>query len=57
MQTSSPIRRNQICPCGSGLRFKHCHGKYPLPDRSICSTVCLRYRPASRSTVLRTLQK
>jgi predicted SAM-dependent methyltransferase len=20
-------RRNQICPCGSGRKFKHCHGK------------------------------
>jgi uncharacterized protein YecA (UPF0149 family) len=24
---SSPhIRRNDPCPCGSGQRFKHCHG-------------------------------
>lgn len=21
------LRRNQACPCGSGARFKHCHGK------------------------------
>jgi glycosyltransferase involved in cell wall biosynthesis len=21
------IRRNQLCPCGSGLKYKHCHGK------------------------------
>ena len=20
--------RNQPCPCGSGKKFKHCHGKY-----------------------------
>ena len=20
--------RNDLCPCGSGLRFKHCHGKF-----------------------------
>jgi len=19
--------RNEICPCGSGKKFKHCHGK------------------------------
>lgn len=23
----SRVGRNEICPCGSGLRFKHCHGK------------------------------
>ncbi|MGB0935710.1 MAG: preprotein translocase subunit SecA [Alphaproteobacteria bacterium] len=23
----NPIRRNAPCPCGSGKRFKHCHGK------------------------------
>lgn len=23
----SRVSRNEICPCGSGLRFKHCHGK------------------------------
>jgi len=22
-------RRNDLCPCGSGKRFKHCHGAYP----------------------------
>jgi len=21
-----PIARNTSCPCGSGLRYKHCHG-------------------------------
>ena len=21
------IRRNDPCPCGSGLKYKHCHGK------------------------------
>jgi uncharacterized protein YecA (UPF0149 family) len=21
------IRRNETCPCGSGKRFKHCHGR------------------------------
>jgi hypothetical protein len=23
---SSPTRRNEKCPCGSGKRYKHCHG-------------------------------
>jgi preprotein translocase subunit SecA len=22
------VGRNDICPCGSGKRYKHCHGKY-----------------------------
>ena len=25
---SSVLRRNDICPCGSGKRYKHCHGRY-----------------------------
>jgi preprotein translocase subunit SecA len=24
---TSLSRRNELCPCGSGLKFKHCHGK------------------------------
>jgi preprotein translocase subunit SecA len=24
------VRRNTLCPCGSGKRFKHCHGKNDL---------------------------
>ena len=23
----SQIKRNDICPCGSGKKFKNCHGK------------------------------
>ncbi|MBK7443055.1 MAG: SEC-C domain-containing protein [Bacteroidetes bacterium] len=23
------ISRNAKCPCGSGKKFKHCHGKFP----------------------------
>jgi uncharacterized protein len=26
-------RRNDPCPCGSGLKFKHCHGRRQPPDR------------------------
>ena len=25
-QSLSRIRRNQLCPCGSGKKYKHCHG-------------------------------
>jgi len=24
-----PLSRNEMCPCGSNRKFKHCHGKYP----------------------------
>ncbi len=23
------VGRNNRCPCGSGMKYKHCHGKYP----------------------------
>jgi FkbM family methyltransferase len=26
----SAVRRNALCPCGSGLRYKHCHGKHAV---------------------------
>lgn len=26
-ELNSEIGRNDLCPCGSGLRYKHCHGK------------------------------
>jgi preprotein translocase subunit SecA len=22
------VGRNEPCPCGSGKKFKHCHGRY-----------------------------
>ena len=22
------VSRNQTCPCGSGKKYKHCHGKH-----------------------------
>jgi uncharacterized protein len=27
------VRRNDPCPCGSGLKFKHCHGRPGPPGR------------------------
>ena len=27
-QGGGELRRNSICPCGSGMKYKHCHGKY-----------------------------
>jgi preprotein translocase subunit SecA len=26
--TWGKVGRNEDCPCGSGKKFKHCHGKY-----------------------------
>src|ERR1700754_783664 len=31
MEIQNPISRNALCPCGSGNKFKHCHGKHPRP--------------------------
>lgn len=45
MNTSTPVRRNDPCPCGSGLRYKACHGK---PD---CGGV-----PSAEALVPRALQ-
>jgi uncharacterized protein YecA (UPF0149 family) len=28
MHLSEKIGRNTSCPCGSGKKFKHCHGKF-----------------------------
>ncbi len=28
--SGTPVRRNDLCPCGSGKRFKHCHGALPV---------------------------
>ena len=30
-RTTAKVGRNERCPCGSGLKYKHCHG---LPGRS-----------------------
>jgi preprotein translocase subunit SecA len=27
-RTWGKVGRNELCPCGSGKKFKHCHGKY-----------------------------
>lgn len=32
--SSAHIRRNDLCPCGSGQRFKHCHGSHAHEDQS-----------------------
>jgi predicted aspartyl protease len=29
------VGRNEQCPCGSGKKFKHCHGLRPLQNRKI----------------------
>jgi hypothetical protein len=32
---ASPTRRNDPCPCGSGRRYKHCHGDIAYLDREL----------------------
>jgi len=27
VETESKIGRNELCPCGSGKKYKRCHGK------------------------------
>ena len=27
VKSAGKIRRNDPCPCGSGKKYKHCHGK------------------------------
>ncbi|SFD86548.1 SEC-C motif-containing protein [Lentibacillus persicus] len=31
----SKIKRNELCPCGSGKKYKHCHGAANPPNSSI----------------------
>jgi preprotein translocase subunit SecA len=26
--TWGKVGRNELCPCGSGKKYKHCHGQY-----------------------------
>jgi len=26
--TWGKVQRNALCPCGSGKKYKHCHGAY-----------------------------
>ena len=31
----APVSRNAPCPCGSGLRYKNCHGAIPAPAQQV----------------------
>jgi preprotein translocase subunit SecA len=33
-ETWSKVPRNADCPCGSGKKFKHCHGDVKMASRS-----------------------
>ena len=26
-EAAAKVGRNELCPCGSGLKYKHCHGR------------------------------
>ncbi|MDR2517894.1 MAG: YchJ family protein [Spirochaetaceae bacterium] len=32
VRTAPKIGRNEPCPCGSGRKYKHCHGRTPNPS-------------------------
>ncbi|HEX6793402.1 MAG TPA: SEC-C metal-binding domain-containing protein, partial [Casimicrobiaceae bacterium] len=38
------IDRNQPCPCGSGKRFKHCHGSLTGPANTVLAEALAAYR-------------
>jgi uncharacterized protein YchJ len=46
-RTFANVGRNDLCPCGSGKKYKHCHGR-SVPKCSLKSLP----RPQSRSQVL-----
>jgi len=47
-RTFEDVQRNALCPCGSGRKFKHCHGRPPArPDTRPLPT------PLTRSTIAR----
>jgi uncharacterized protein len=46
-RTFANVGRNDSCPCGSGKKYKHCHGR-SAPKRSLKSLP----RPQSRSQIL-----
>ena len=46
-QTFANVERNAPCPCGSGRKYKHCHGR-SLPKRTFASLP----EPQSRSQIL-----
>jgi preprotein translocase subunit SecA len=27
-ETWGRVGRNEVCPCGSGKKYKHCHGRF-----------------------------
>ncbi len=36
---SAPVRRNDPCPCGSGRRYKECHGSLATPGDPLEATI------------------
>jgi tetratricopeptide (TPR) repeat protein len=39
VSSQAPVRRNDPCPCGSGKRFKDCHGKLDAAPAAIDSRI------------------
>ena len=36
------VGRNEPCPCGSGKKYKHCHGRYRLTAAGLCARASRR---------------
>jgi glycosyltransferase involved in cell wall biosynthesis len=43
---------NELCPCGSGKRYKHCHGSFDLAARSDTSGELAEFPGARRNIVI-----
>ena len=37
--TWGKVGRNENCPCGSGKKFKHCHGRFLVPSLMVRSAL------------------
>ncbi len=48
---SNETRRNAPCPCGSGKRFKHCHGSFDAVQRAAAIVNDLAARTAEQQKV------
>ena len=50
--TWGKVGRNEVCPCGSGKKFKHCHGRFCLRRGRGAGRVSRDLRPGLRPCVL-----
>src|SRR5689334_5695542 len=46
------VGRNELCPCGSAKKYKHCHGRFASAERSDRSIMDLAELPASGRNIV-----